>query len=482
MTVAASRYKVGYEQLGTNGTTSLRVTVTDTTTGKAAEPVDVMRENLRDAASRIAGLMEGPDAYDAADVERSLADKLDEITIRPVPLGEMWRSDPELREAVINGMLRRGQVGNLISTSKSYKTYLILGLAISMVVRQWWLETFTTVGGRVLIIDLELQRPDITRRTHDIAQAMKVSLDEVAAGIDVLSFRGRSGTIDKLEPYLLGLPPRSYALVIIDPLYKVYPAQFDENSNPQMTDLYRRFERIAEHLDAGLLVVHHASKGSQADKRVVDVGAGAGSQARSPDCHIALREHEEQDCVVLDARVRSFRPSDPIVLRWQYPQWIPARDLNPDDLRTGRRARNADKPQPQPESAGIEWTAEKFAETFLSDKPVAKDLIVAKAAVAGLSGRKAQQFITILEAEGKAHRWYYAGRGNPFKLASIAQPVTETAECMLGAEDNVGVANGTATDDIAPTYPTANPCPRSNRPPIPQPASETPRQSNAERR
>lgn len=71
------------------------------------------------------------------------------------------------------------------------------------------------------------------------------------------------------------------------------------------------------------MVVHHASKGSQSDKRVTDVGSGAGAQSRATDCHMVLREHEDEGVTVLDAAVRSFAPVEPLALRWSFPIFIP---------------------------------------------------------------------------------------------------------------------------------------------------------------
>ena len=346
-----NQYTVDYRHEGENGSARVLATVTETETGRVVdEPVVATHATLRDAAARLARLMPGAPV---ADVERELAGALDGTdTFQATPLGEMWASDPHLREPVIDGVLRRGQVGNIISTSKSYKTYLILNLAAVTALGRLWLERFPTVGGHVLLIDLELQKPDIARRTHDIVRAMHADPATVGSRLHVIPLRGRQATVDHLERWLLSVPPRTYSLVIIDPLYKTYPANFDGNSNPQMTMLYRRFERLAEHLDCGLIVVHHASKGSQSDKSVVDVGAGAGAQARSPDAHMVIRPHQADNAVVLDARVRSFPPIDPLVLTWEYPLWRRDLGLDPAALKTGRAGRSKDKAQPQPKRRG----------------------------------------------------------------------------------------------------------------------------------
>lgn len=354
-----------------------------------------------------------------------------DATIEPIALGDLWQSDPTLREPMIDGLLRVGQVGNLISTSKSYKTFLMLGLAVAMTQRRAWLGVFPTTGGRVLYVDMELQKPDITKRTREIASGMHAPLAEVGQDIDILSLRGRNASIDKIEPMLMGIEPGTYSLLILDPLYKLYPEAFDENSNAQMTALYRRFERIAEHLQAAVLIVHHASKGSQADKRVTDVGSGASAQSRAPDCHIALREHEVDDCVVFDAKVRSFRPVESFVMRWQYPLWERDLSLDPASIKTGRRSRNTDRPQPQPKEKPEPWTVDRFVSTFLNCEPVGKSIIKVMAPSRGTSARQALDLLDAAVTEGKAHVWTgQDGRTKTYstKPQPLIQPLSETPE------------------------------------------------------
>ena len=349
-------------------------------------------------------------------------------TLSPVSLGSLWTDYPELREPVINGLLRRGQVGNIISTSKSYKTYLILAMAICKVMGRNWFDRFEMPAGRVLIIDLELQPGDIVRRTREIAAALHAPLDVVGRDIQIVSLRGRAGTVDQIERLILSMDPRSADLVIIDPLYKTYPPEFDENSNAQMTALYRRWERLAEHLDAALFIVHHGTKGSQAEKRTVDVGAGASSQSRSADAHIALREHEVENCVVFDSRIRSFAPVEPMALRWVYPIWQRDLGLNPEDLKTGRKSRNTEKAElVSAEPAEEPWTEERFIREFASDQPQEKQTIMARADAAGLSVRKADGFVRLAIVNQKLFRWAFPKISTVY-LATIQQPVTETVE------------------------------------------------------
>ena len=45
-----------------------------------------------------------------------------------------------------------------------------------------------------------------------------------------------------------------------------------------------------------------------------------------------LRDHEEDGHVVLNAALRSFPPLQPITLKWSFPLWLAADDLDPSRL------------------------------------------------------------------------------------------------------------------------------------------------------
>jgi hypothetical protein len=104
--------------------------------------------------------------------------------------------------------------------------------------------------------------------------------------------------------------------------------------NHQATRVYNLLNEYADKTRAAIVLVHHTTKGSQSDKRVTDVGSGAGAQSRAADTHLVLREHEEEATVVAEAVVRSFPPVAPLVLRWEFPFWRPVADADPTKLAT----------------------------------------------------------------------------------------------------------------------------------------------------
>ncbi|QOV91066.1 AAA family ATPase [Humisphaera borealis] len=351
-------------------------------------------------------------------------------TIRAVSLGELLRDHPELRRPVIHGVAREGEIINVIAGPKVGKSWLVYDLLLSVAAGVPWLARFTCERRRVLLIDNELAEPTIANRIPKVVDAKGMDLSDVAGFLEVVSLRGKLKDIFAIERFLATVEPGTYGLVVIDAFYRALPIDTDENANGDITALYNVAAGMAERLKCALVFIHHASKGNQSGKGVTDVGSGAGSQSRAADAHIVLRPHAVDGAVVMEAVVRSFAPVQPLCLRWEFPKFIPADDLDPSELKMPgpKRKRKEDTGDADPSETQIVWTPAKFAETFLNEEPKSKDQIVTAAEVVDISERKAFRWLNAAVDAGLAYRWEFAGKGKPVKFATIAQPVTRVTE------------------------------------------------------
>jgi RecA-family ATPase len=249
-----------------------------------------------------------------------------QVALPPVEkytLAELGQQYPTLRSPVLDGLFREGETCNIISASKIGKSWLAYNLLISVVTGRSWLDRFSTSQGKVLLIDNELHRPTLAQRIPRVGDAMGLFESEYMDDLDIWPLRGRLRSLVELGTEFEKNPCGKYKLILFDAKYRFASLGTSENDNTAETLVYNLLDQYAEKLGAALVLIHHSSKGSQSDKRVTDVGSGAGAQSRAADCHLVLREHEEADTVVLDAAVRSFKPVEPVVLRWEFPLWTP---------------------------------------------------------------------------------------------------------------------------------------------------------------
>ncbi|MFH0910453.1 MAG: AAA family ATPase, partial [Planctomycetota bacterium] len=339
----------------------------------------------------------------------------------PRSLRELVLAYPTLRPPVIEGLLREGETMNVIAQSKLGKSWLVIDLALSIASGRPWLG-MECAPGEVLIIDNELHGETSAHRVPKVAAARKIDLATVADRLYVENLRGRLQDLFALGPYFHSFPPGRFKVVILDAFYRFLPLRADENDNGTMAGLYNYLDSFADYLKCCFVLIHHTSKGNQSLKELTDVGAGAGAQSRATDTHLVLRRHEEEDAVVMDAAVRSWPPRDPMCLRWAWPVWTPDYELDPGALKkeggkksSGNASQNSDSPK---------WSAEVFAERFLSAEPKSQARILEEAEQAGLSSRRTKRFLELAEEEGLAFRWVMGPR-NTQGYATVEQPEDE---------------------------------------------------------
>jgi hypothetical protein len=307
---------------------------------------------------------------------------------------------------------------NCSSLPKVGKSWLSVDLSLAACTGRPWLGTFETEAGNILILDNELHPETITRRIPKVAEARGIPLQDVADRLFVESLRGRLMDLYAACKYFEGIEPGRYKIIVLDAFYRFLPRDADENDNATVAGLYNLLDNIADRLGCCFVLVHHASKGNQSDKRVSDVGAGAGAQSRAADSHLIFRPHEADGAYVLEAAVRSWPPVAPFCLCWQFPVWNPAPDLDPTALRREPARR---RPQKEPEPPVKAWTVASFTADFVTAEPRPRASIIEAAKGAGLSEKRAESLLQAADGDGLAHRWTYGPR-NPVRFATVLQP------------------------------------------------------------
>lgn len=210
----------------------------------------------------------------------------------PESLSEEWDNLPDLAPELIKGVLRQGHKMLIAGPSKAGKSFALIEMSIAIAEGSNWLG-WQCEQGKVLYINLELDRPSALHRFKDVYTAMGLSPNNLH-NIDIWNLRGKTVPMDKLAPKLIRRSlKKNYQAVIIDPIYKVLTG--DENSADQMAHFTNQFDKVATELGCSVIYCHHHSKGSQGGKKSIDRASGSGVFARDPDALIDLVELELTD-------------------------------------------------------------------------------------------------------------------------------------------------------------------------------------------
>ena len=199
---------------------------------------------------------------------------------------------PALAPPLIEGVLRQGHKMLVAGPSKAGKSYLLIELCCCIAEGKPWLS-FPCTAGRVLYVNLELDRASCLHRFRDVYTALGFTPEHIDR-IDIWNLRGRSVPMDKLAPKLIRrAAKKSYMAIVIDPIYKVITG--DENSADQMAHFCNQFDKVCTELGCAVIYCHHHSKGGQGGKKSMDRASGSGVFARDPDALIDLIELELTD-------------------------------------------------------------------------------------------------------------------------------------------------------------------------------------------
>lgn len=244
----------------------------------------------------------------------------------PESLEGVWDNLPELSPCLIEGVLRKGHKMLIAGPSKAGKSFLQIELCVAIAEGRKWLN-WPCAQGKVMYVNLELDRASCLHRFRDVYTALKIQPDHLG-NIDIWNLRGKSVPMDKLAPKLIRrAAKKDYVAIIIDPIYKVITG--DENSADQMANFCNQFDKVCTELGCAVIYCHHHSKGSQGGKKAMDRASGSGVFARDPDALLDLIELETTEDLMKQEVNKAVCEACRQYLDSHY-QW--QEDLSQDDL------------------------------------------------------------------------------------------------------------------------------------------------------
>jgi hypothetical protein len=236
----------------------------------------------------------------------------------------------EMPREIVKGVLYQGHKLMLGGGSKSYKTFALLDLAVSVATGEEWWGQETSLG-RVLYVNYEIDRPFFKDRLKAIVDAKRVSLQP--GQIDHVYLRGETRPPEEVLAQLkLRIRGQGYVLAIFDPVYKMLHNR-NENAANDIAGLLNQFAAFAEQTGVAVAYANHFSKGNQAGKESMDRVSGSGVFARDPDCIVTLTKHELNDTFVAELTLRNSAPVRPFCVRWNHPLMVIDEDADPSMLK-----------------------------------------------------------------------------------------------------------------------------------------------------
>jgi hypothetical protein len=266
---------------------------------------------------------------------RQLSEKPSELP-PIINAADLCACPPETPAELIEGVLHQGSKLVLGGGSKSFKTWTLLEMAISVATGRDWLG-FQTTAGRVLYVNFELPEFSIEKRINEICKAIGIS---VPRNLELWNLRGHAADAEVILPKI-AQSAEGRAMIILDPLYKLLGSR-DENASRDMANLMNAVERLAEDTGAAVAFGSHFAKGNASGKESMDRISGSGVFARDPDSIVTMTQHEQDKAFTVEMTLRNFPPQEPFVVRREHPLMVIDGQLDPAKLKqvAGRTPEN----------------------------------------------------------------------------------------------------------------------------------------------
>jgi len=166
----------------------------------------------------------------------------------------MNRHYPE-QEYVVDGLIPEASITILSGTSRSYKTYTLLHLAVCVAQGKMLFEKFATQQTGVLVIDEESGERLLQKRLYQLGAPMELP-------VHFLSFSGFDISDKYIEQVLNICNEKGIKLIILDSLIRVHSG--DENSAKDMSKVFKQFRQFTENGIAVLVTQHNRKQGTNA--------------------------------------------------------------------------------------------------------------------------------------------------------------------------------------------------------------------------
>jgi len=231
--------------------------------------------------------------------------------------------------ALIEGVVGVGDKLILSASSKAGKTWLMLHLAYAMQNGDKWLG-HQCKKCDVLYVNFELTEPWLGKRFRLITKDKPFQTPP-----SVLNLRGFNVGWMELSKHIkahIEASDKNYGLIILDPIYKML-GDCDENSNGDVAMLLNALERMGHETQTATAFSHHHSKGNKSGVDAIERMSGAGVWGREPDAIIDLTAHEDEDCWVVDTTARNYAKPPKVVVRCEFPNFVPVEDGDVDALK-----------------------------------------------------------------------------------------------------------------------------------------------------
>jgi len=206
---------------------------------------------------------------------------------QPLKMSELMNLEFLEQKWLVENLIPMDSITMIAGYPTSFKTWLMLDLAVKISQGKKFLDHFDTEKMKVLFIDEENGERLLQTRFKKITEL--TNLD-----INFLSFRGFK--LDKSDLIIDDCKKNQIGLVIMDSLIRIHN-QKDENSSTEMAKLYDQFKKFKKENITVIFSHHNRKVGSNRPNSAEDI-RGSSELFAFLDCGLSLKKRKGKNSVI----------------------------------------------------------------------------------------------------------------------------------------------------------------------------------------
>lgn len=222
----------------------------------------------------------------------------------PTKMSElMGKSFPPL-EWLVDGLVPMGDITVIGGYPGSFKTWLMLDIAVSSAQGRDFLGRFKTRKEKILIIDEESCERGLQRR-------LSLLTDEKDLDIEILSYSGFD--ISKTDWAVNYCLENGIKVVMIDSLIRIHKLK-DENSSAEMAKIFAEFKKFKQN-NITLIALHHNRKSGSNNSDSGEDMRGSSEIFASLDCALSLKKNNNSEIIIRQTKLKEDEERSPFLVK-----------------------------------------------------------------------------------------------------------------------------------------------------------------------
>lgn len=221
-------------------------------------------------------------------VYASMQNVASKIDFTPISLTELMSKQFADTDWLVENLIPAAGIIAVSGSPASYKTWLVLDLALRLAKGDILFEKFITTQVGVLIVDEENGERLLQKRLQKLHPGFDLP-------VHVLSLKGFSLVVHTLKALIIFCKKNNVKLVIFDALVRIHSS--DENSAMDMAQVFKLLKEFNKEGITVLFTHHNRKQGVLRSNPSQDM-RGSSDILASVDCHLGIQRTD--DCVIVN--------------------------------------------------------------------------------------------------------------------------------------------------------------------------------------